>query len=73
MLPHHHFSSSPKISTPSKATAKGYMNQTRKSLKSTSAQKNNKKDIEEDFNPPQVEEAEVELFVGATIAHCTTN
>ena len=53
----------------STAMAKEYMNQKSKGLQATTKKENNtKQDTEADFNPPQVEEAEVELFIGATIA-----
>jgi hypothetical protein len=65
----------------STAAAKGHMNRTRKGIRSTTKQtkeqiakdveeaKNRADDIEKDFNPPQVEDAEVELFVNATIGN----
>jgi hypothetical protein len=53
----------------STATAKGHMNQLRKGTRSTTKQHNNDKNaIEQDFRPLIDEDAEVELFIGATIA-----
>lgn len=49
------------------ASAKGHMNSTRKGIRSTS--KMNKADKDpKDFNPQKDETAEVELFLGTTIA-----
>ena len=53
----------------STATAKGHMNRLRKGTRSTTKQNSlNQQAIEQDFRPTNDEEAEVELFVGATIA-----
>ena len=51
----------------STATAKGHMNRTRKGVRSTTKQVLPEY-IEADFRPPIDEEANVELFIGATIA-----
>lgn len=62
----------------STAMAKGHMNQTRKGIRSTTKPNKNgatklidakkeAEDIELDYNPPQDENAEVKLFIGATI------
>ena len=51
----------------STATAKGHMNRTRKGVRSTTKQVQPEY-IEADFRPPIDEEANVELFIGATIA-----
>ena len=50
----------------STATAKGHMNRQRKGIRSTSKQTD--EIIEEDFQPKIDENAEIELFIGATIA-----
>jgi hypothetical protein len=47
--------------------AKGHMNQTRKGFQSTTKRKQHQTGHGSDFNPLQVEEAELELFIGATI------
>ena len=52
----------------STATAKGHMNRQRKGTRSTTKQKETEQFIEADFRPPIDENAEVELFIGATIA-----
>jgi hypothetical protein len=54
----------------STATAKGHMNCNRKGLRSTTKtdKLQNQATTEEDFRPKIDEEAEVEIFVGATIA-----
>ena len=53
---------------PSRATAKGHINQTRKRLRSMTKEKTQTEtEKAEDFNPQQDEAAEVELFIGATI------
>ncbi len=51
----------------STATAKGHMNRTRKGVRSTTKHVQPEY-IEADFRPPIDEEANVELFIGATIA-----
>jgi hypothetical protein len=54
---------------PLTATAKGHMNRTRKGLRSTTKEMTPTKTEEaEDFNPQQDENADVELFIGATIS-----
>ena len=53
----------------STATAKGHMNRLRKGTRSNTKQRSTDNiDIEQDFRPITDEDAEVELFVGATIA-----
>ena len=52
----------------STATAKGHMNRQHKGLRSTTRNNTTDQNIETDFCPPIDEKAEVELFLGATIA-----
>ena len=52
----------------STATAKGHMNRQHKGLRSTTKNNTTDQNIETDFRPPIDEKAEVELFLGATIA-----
>jgi hypothetical protein len=53
----------------STATAKGHMNRLRKGTRSTTKQRHSdQQEIEQDFRPLIDETAEVELFIGATIA-----
>ena len=52
----------------STATAKGHMNWQRKGVRSTTKNNAEQEYIEADFRPPIDEAANVELFIGATIA-----
>jgi hypothetical protein len=52
----------------STATAKGHMNRQRKGVRSTTKQNDKDQFIDTDFRPIIDENAEVELFIGATIA-----
>ena len=53
----------------STATAKSHMNRNKKNLRSTTNSPASKIPIEQDFRPTTDKNAEVELFIGATIAN----